>query len=213
MGFTTKFGAVVGAVLGVALLLPSASWGQRTDKAAAAVGRAEVYFRQHDYEGAIAELTKALKYQPDEYSTWYNRAFAHFALDQYELAQADYSEAIRLHPMLAAAYNNRCLTRAIIGKDLGQAMGDCDQALKLMPNSNEVRDTRGFVYLRMGDFAKAIVEYDTALQIDPKHARALYGRGYAKIKIGDTNGGASDMAAALKLETDLAEQFAKKGVR
>ena len=40
------------------------------------------------------------------------------AVRRYDQAIVDYSEAIRLNRRLAVAFNNRCLTRAVVGKDL-----------------------------------------------------------------------------------------------
>ena len=65
----------------------------------------------------------------------------------------------------------------------------------------QARDTRAFIYLKLGDFSKAISEYGLALQTDPNHARALYGRGLAKAKSGDKTGGDADMANAVRPKT------------
>jgi tetratricopeptide (TPR) repeat protein len=126
---------------------------------------------------------------------------------------ADYSEAIKLNPRLAVAYNNRCLTRGVIGKELAEALKDCDEALKLLPGNIDAHDTRGFIYLKLGDFPVSINEYNASLTADPKHARALYGRGLAKMKSGDKKGGEADMAEAVKLTPRVAEDFARFGMR
>jgi hypothetical protein len=47
---------------------------------------------------------------------------------------------------------------------------------------------------------------------DPKLANALYGRGLAKLRRGETSSGAEDIAAAKAL-IDIAEEFARYGVR
>ena len=54
-----------------------------------------------------------------------------------------------------------------LGSDLVAALADSDQALKLLPLNLEVRDTRGFIYLKLGDPALALNEYNAALTIDP----------------------------------------------
>ena len=82
-----------------------------------------------------------------------------------------------------------------------------------MPNSPEVRDTRGFLFMKMADYPKAIVEYDSALKADPNHARSLYGRGLAKTKTGDQATGTVDMANAVKLDPTVAQEFAKFGLK
>jgi tetratricopeptide (TPR) repeat protein len=126
---------------------------------------------------------------------------------------ADYTEAIRLDSKNAAAYRNRCMAHAIAGRNLPQALSDCDQALQLSPNDANTMGNRGFVYLRLGRLEDAIVEYDAALKLAPKVAISLFGRGLAKQRKGDTAGGDADMAAAKAIDTSIAEEFANYGVK
>jgi hypothetical protein len=44
-------------------------------------------------------------------------------------------------------------------------------------------------------------------------SRALYGRGVAKLKLGDADGGNADIAAAKAIQSDIAEEFARYGVK
>ena len=50
-------------------------------------------------------------------------------------AIADYTEAIRLDPKNAAAFNNRCMARALAGQ-LEQALEDCETSLTLRPSES-----------------------------------------------------------------------------
>jgi tetratricopeptide (TPR) repeat protein len=72
-------------------------------------------------------------------------------------------------------------------------------------------DSRGFTYLKLGQWEAAIGDYGSALRIDPKSASALYGRGLAKLKIGDPAGGNTDIAAAAAIEHDIRSKFAGYG--
>ena len=76
-----------------------------------------------------------------------------------------------------------------------------------------VLDSRGLVYLKLGDYDRAIADYDGALKIDPNYANSLYGRGIAKLKKGDNSGGNSDIESAKAIQPDIAEDFARYGVR
>jgi len=181
--------------------------------AEAYVARAAVYAQIGQHDKAIADLNEAIKLLPNAAGPYYNRGYSHFAKRQYDLAIADYSEAIKLNPRMAVAYINRCLARGIVGKDLNDALRDCDEALKLQPGSMDARETRGFIYLKLGDFPASINEYNASLQMDSKRARALYGRGLAKSKSGETQGGSADMAAAVKLAPKVAEDFSRLGMR
>jgi tetratricopeptide (TPR) repeat protein len=182
------------------------------DNVDALVNRAAIYSTNGEQALAIADLDAAIALKKDDPLAFYNRGYAHFANRQYGLATADYSSAIGLDPAMGLAYTNRCLTRAIVGKDLAAALGDCNTALKLMPDDANVRDTRGFVFLKMGEVEIAIQEYDAALKIKPDQALSLYGRGLARIKGGHAKEGAADKASALALNPAIARQFSGYGL-
>ena len=86
-------------------------------------------------------------------------------------------------------------------------MADCDKAFDLLPLSLDVRETRGYVLLKLGMPVQAIAEYDAALEIDPNRALALYGRGLTKRQSGQAESGERDQAAALAIDPDVADAF------
>lgn len=143
----------------------------------------------------------------------YNRGVAHFTRGDYAQAIADYSAAIAADPTMALAYNNRCLARVIIKEDLVGARADCQEAVKLLPNDPQVRETQGLVRLLVNDPRNAVVEYDAALKVAPHRAVALFGRGVAKARLGNSKGSEADKAAALKFDASVERIFATYGVR
>ena len=74
-------------------------------------------------------------------------------------------------------------------------------------------DSRGFVYLKLGEIDKALADYDAALRLMPTLASSLYGRGLAKKRKGDTAGADSDFKAATALRPTIADEFAIYGVK
>ena len=142
-----------------------------------------------------------------------NRGHAYQAKQDYDRAIADYSEAIRIEPKFAYAFNDRCYVRAIAGRELQQALADCNEALRLIPNDIQTLDSRGFAYLRLGEFDKAITDYNAVLKFNPQQAGSLYGRGLAKQKKGDSAGGDADIMAAKAIRADIVEEFARYGVK
>lgn len=179
----------------------------------ALTSRAAIYSIDRKLDLAIRDLDAAIAIDKDNPRAFFNRGYARFALDEYPKAIADYTSAIELEPGFGLAFNNRCLARAIAGQDLLRALGDCDTALKLMPSNLDVRDTRGFIYLKLGDAALALNEYENALQIDPNRAVALFGRGLARIGTGDVKGGEGDQAAARTINPEVDQQFAFYGLK
>jgi tetratricopeptide (TPR) repeat protein len=166
-----------------------------------------------DYRLAIGSLDTALDIEKHNPVALYNRGVFYFNLGEYDHAIADYSRAIELDPTQGLAYNNRCLARAVAGKDLVDALADCDRALKLMPTNTDVRNTRGLVYLKLGDPAIAAAEYDLALAADPNDPIALFGRGLARIKDGETAKGEQDQAAARALMPGIERAFSVYGIQ
>ena len=81
-----------------------------------------------------------------------------------------------------------------------------------MPLSIAARETRGFIYLKLGDAAIAVTEYEAALQMDANQPLALYGLGLAKIRMGRKAEGEADRAAAPVLDPAVIRAFSIYGV-
>jgi tetratricopeptide (TPR) repeat protein len=171
--------------------------------------RAIAYDTKGDYDRAIADYEQAIKLKPSA-ETYFNRGNAHLGKSHYDRAIDDYNQAIKLKPDFAAAFDNRCWARAVVGI-LKPALADCNQALRLMPNNPATLDSRGFVFLKMTNFDAAVSDYDAVLRSDPKLAFALYGRGLARLRNDDPSGEA-DVAAAKAIQADIAEEYARYGM-
>ncbi len=178
----------------------------------ALTSRAALYSLGGKHDLAIGDLDAAIALNKRNPNIFFNRGYAHFAKAEYQKAIADYTSAIDLDENFGTAYNNRCLVRAILGKELPRALADCDVALRLMPVNLEVRDTRGFIYLKLGDPALALAEYNAALDKEPDRATALFGRGLAKIRSGNVGDGEADKAAARTINPEIDRQFSIYGV-
>jgi tetratricopeptide (TPR) repeat protein len=178
----------------------------------ALVNRAAIYSLNGNTEKALADLDKAIELQPDHALANYNRGYANFARQDYDKAIADYTRAIKADARMSWAFNNRCLTRMVVGRELAEAVSDCDEALKLQPDNVQTRETRGFVFLKLGEKDIALREYNTALRTDPDRPLALYGRGLVRVAKGDVKNGETDKAAARALMPGVDRQFASYGV-
>ena len=140
------------------------------------------------------------------------RATLYFQQGELDRALADFSKVIELNPRSATALNDRCWVRAAAARDLWPALADCDSAVRLQPDDANVRDSRGFIHLRLDLLDDAIANYDAALKISPKFAESLYGRGLARRRRGDAAAGDADMAAAIAIRPGIAEEFTGYGL-
>jgi tetratricopeptide (TPR) repeat protein len=133
----------------------------------------------------------------------------------YDRAIAQYDLWLKYHPddhRVPDALNGRCYLRAVAGRDLDQALADCNRSLRLRPKAAATLDSRGLVQLRRGALAEAIADYDAALAIQPKIAISLYARGVAKQRKGDSTGGDADIAAAVAIKPEVAKTFSDFGI-
>ena len=67
------------------------------------------------------------------------------------------------------------------------------------------------VYLRKGEFKRAIADYDAALRLE-QLPWALYGRGVARMRSGDPAAGQADIAAATALYKNIGVTAARYGI-
>jgi tetratricopeptide (TPR) repeat protein len=175
--------------------------------------RAAAYEGKKDIDRALADYNEAIKTNPNSIYAYNNRGAAFQRKGDFARAAADYGEVTRLQPNNLDAWSARCWVRALSPGQTQQALADCNAALKIKADAFDVLDTRGFVYLKLGQSDNAIKDFDAALKGDPKLAGSLYGRGLAKHRKGDRNGGNTDMAAAKAIKSDIAEEFSRYGLK
>jgi tetratricopeptide (TPR) repeat protein len=182
-------------------------------KGAQLYNKARESLKQKDYERGADEIDAAIKLYPNNALAHLVKGELYIRRGKYDLAVGEDSQAIKLLPSCFPAFNNRCWHRAIMGDDLQGALADCNEALRLYPKRAAFFDSRGFVYLKMGNFDKAIADYDAALQIDPFHATSLFGRGKARLMKGDETPGSVDIMMAEHAKPDIAEEMARYGIK
>ena len=177
------------------------------------VDRGTLHYDKGDLDQALADFSTALQLEPKNAATYYSRGNIHSDKGDIDRALADYTQSIAIAPRDPTAYNARCWLRATANRDLPLALADCNAALRLAPVESQIFDSRGFLHLRLGRLNEAIADYDAALKLEPKLAGSLYGRGLAKLRKGDKAGGEADVSAAKAVNAEIAEQYAKHGVK
>jgi tetratricopeptide (TPR) repeat protein len=151
----------------------------------------------------------------DEPAALLRRGNAYRLTKQYDRAIQEYTEAIRLAPKDAAlAYFNRGLSYEALGHD-NNALQDFSAAVKLNPKSSDAFERRATVYFRMGLYDRAGSDYTAAVFLDPKNAAALYGRGITRKmdRFNPANTADADIATAIAIRADIADQMSARGVK
>ncbi len=178
----------------------------------AMMNRAVLNSANGKFDLAIRDLDTSITANDKNALAFYNRGYARFSRGDYAAAVTDYDAALKLDDDMGLAHLNRCLARVAAGQAGKDDLAGCDTALKLMPLSPEVRETRGLVFLKLGQLHKAAEEYDAALAINANRAVALYGRALAECRLYRTDDCKKDKAAALALDPNIEQQFKRSGV-
>lgn len=183
----------------------------RDNLAAALFNRANAFAGRRLFDRAVLDYGQALRLFPDDPEFLANRGHALIELGRVDEAIADYDRALRQNPKLLAALDGRCNAHAIQNR-IEAALGDCEAALAQAPDDPLIRENRGFVALKAGDWRGAIGFYDIALAGDRGNALALWGRGYANEKLGRRAEAQRDFAAARKALKDVDKAMAQRGL-
>jgi tetratricopeptide (TPR) repeat protein len=157
---------------------------------------------------ACTDLIKSGKYSGGELARIHHyRGNARLMQSDYRGAIDDFNVSLKLGAGNAEALHGRCWAKAVLNKDLEEALADCNEALRLKPNDPEMQGGRGFLYLRLGFFKTSILDYSAAIEGMPNEARFHYGRGLAKSGLGDEDGADADFLTARALDPKIDAVF------
>ncbi|MCF6272392.1 MAG: tetratricopeptide repeat protein [Rhodobacteraceae bacterium] len=132
--------------------------------------------RVHDFEMAMADITRALDLRPDTPLIWVNKAFINNAQGALEAADADFERALALEPKNLFTIMDRAVVYT--GRsDYPAALRDYERAMQIDPNSK--RAALGIIQTleKMGEFDTAIERRIAATKQWPEDAKILLGLG------------------------------------
>lgn len=125
------------------------------DKALHALNnRADAYYKNGNYELAVADLTKAIQLNETYDMAWYNRGNAYGQLGKFKEAFNDLDQAIKLDPDNADAYNKRGQAYAVLGNKEA-AFEDFRKASGLNPDNPEIYYNIGITWINSGNKEEA----------------------------------------------------------
>jgi tetratricopeptide (TPR) repeat protein len=178
----------------------------------AMVTMAFVEQRRRRFAEAKVWYDRLLAAHPDDEEIIATRASLELQLGQTAQAKADFAQVRQLGASQPESLNALCWNAATKNFDLAQALSDCDLAIKLAPRAADILDSRAFVLLRLGRDDDAISQYDTAIDLDSGHPSSFYGRSLAERRRGRVADADRDLAAALKIDKGIADEFKGYGV-
>lgn len=205
--------ACLAVVLAISAVSPHMAFAQRYHLSEKAE-RAWSLLKKKDYQRALIISEAAVSENPGDPVALAVRGNAYQYTGDFQRAKADHDLVLQMTPRDAGALTNSCWVRAVGNMELDLALTYCDQAiLRSRSRTFAAYDARGFLHLRRGEFALALGDYDAALSDHKKLASSLFGRGIAKLRLGSDAEGRADLAAALKLEPSIADDYENRGMK
>jgi tetratricopeptide (TPR) repeat protein/predicted aspartyl protease len=174
---------------------------------------------RHEFERALADLSKAIELDPNESEYRDARAKIYMQTGQVPLALADLDGVLALKPEFIEAYISRAQIR-LGQKNNAGAVTDLDAAAALAPPQGDVRFRLGQLYAGAQNFGAAIKQWDLWIEshpVDARFAGALAERCYWKaVQNQDLSSGLSDCNRAMALmnmrNPDNAGVWANRGM-
>ena len=155
-----RAGAAYQATVPIRQSMPSGEPMTAEEYAARGFGRVQA----REYDGAIADLTEAIKRNPKVKDFFYNRGVAHYEKGEDSLAEADFSQTLQLQPDDVLALLGRGETRARLRRQ-DDAAADFVKAQGLTPKGSAVADRVDTLYEDLGRYADGAAVYDRMLAL------------------------------------------------
>jgi tetratricopeptide (TPR) repeat protein len=167
-------------------------------------------------DAAIQVCDQAIRQNPRDAVSHYNRGVVYFNKSDFDRAIADFSEAIEINPKMAMAYNARGVTFEEKG-DFDRAIADSDKAIEIDPKYAPAYSNRGNALMNKGgDLDRAIADYTKSIEIDPlqqggAHLNAYYKRGFAYQMKRDLDRAMTDYSKAIDVDPKQALAYIGRG--
>jgi Trypsin-like peptidase domain/Tetratricopeptide repeat len=129
---------------------------------------ATIKAQQGDYNGAIADVSQAIKQSPKAANLYFARANYAISIGRSDAALKDLDRVIQLNPQAESAYWIRGNYRYSLNDKEG-AIADFSQVIRLNPNHIEAYAKRAFVYGNQSSPVQAIADFTSIIKLDPKN--------------------------------------------
>lgn len=140
------------------------------DSASASIHRqaGHTLYIRGDLSAAVAEFDEAIKLDPKESISFYQRGIAKQEQKKPDEAMADFNQAILLNPVEGLFYYSRGITWETKA-DSVKALADFDKAIELKPNFARAYIERALVRFKQHDYAGAKADNARVHALDPHY--------------------------------------------
>jgi len=167
--------------------------------------RANVLINKNDFNGAISNLSAAIRLNPKDPTPYEFRACCYFEIGDVNDSVTDLTKAIQLHPSFTA-YLNRGNDYYFM-RDYAKAMADLDQSINLCSTNDIAYKTRAAIHGHWDEYELAIKDWSQGLKLNPKDPSALVFRGQAYVNVGRFDDALNDYHDAVRMDPSNAAPY------
>ena len=166
--------------------------------------RGVIFHQRGNDAGAIHQIDRALKVNPNSVFAHYNLGTFLNELRRFDEALSSYDRALALRPNYAEALCNRGITLYELGR-YDEALDSLDRAITARPDHAEALSNRGLVLTALNRFEDALASLDRALAMRPDFAQALVNRANVLRQLRRFDEALASYGRAVTVQPDCAE--------
>jgi serine/threonine protein kinase len=158
----------------------------------------------------IAGLTEAVKRNPRDANSYFQRGNIRSNAKDKKGAIADYTQSIAIDPKESEVYSQRGNAHSAIGNKKA-AIKDYTQVIKLEPDRVDAYFHRALDRANIGDRKGAIEDYTQVIRLEPNRADAYFDRGNVRAASGDKKGAIEDLTKSIQYKPSRAAAYKNRG--
>jgi tetratricopeptide (TPR) repeat protein len=160
---------------------------------------ARVHQAKGQTQAAIAQYETALSAQPRSANLLTVIASLYEATGNLDAARKYYEQALAIDPSSAVPANNLAFLYVKQDGNLDLALGLAQKAKQLLPETNPITDTLGWVLYKKGDYASALPLLQECVEKKPNSAVYRYHLGMVLAAVGQKEKAKDQLESALRL--------------
>jgi tetratricopeptide (TPR) repeat protein len=158
----------------------------------------ETLRRNGELNQAIDTFRRASQVAPNDTNSLLQLGLLMDGTGKRDQAKPIYEQILKIQPDHPVALNNLAFIKAEEGTDLDQALTMAQRALQKMPNSPELSDTLGWIYIKKNLSEDAVRVFHDLIAKDPSNPTFRYHYAMALLQKGDKPSARRELETAMK---------------
>jgi len=176
----------------------------------ALVDRGSLYHDYGEYDKAIADFSKAIHIDPENYRAYHMRGMTYGTIGESERAIRDFRSMLEIEPNSYDAYRLIGLSYLDL-EEYEKAIEALNNALELAPDDSRAYLFRGDAYFFLGDDERAYAEYTKAIQYVPNQPGAYTARADVNLYLEQYDQAIEDCNIAIGLDPEYEMAYFTRG--